>query len=66
MDLTDRVRAALEAAKENGYDMSGLAPLEVAVDLLTYDGELEHEDICEVCDAVVIVRLELPPCGGGE
>ena len=57
MDLTDRVREALKNAKENGYDMGALSPLEVALDLCTYDADLENEDIQEVSTAVHVVRI---------
>lgn len=56
-DLTDRVRGALVNAKENGYDMAAMAPLEVALDLLDYDADLENEDIQEVATAVHIIRM---------
>ncbi len=57
MDTTEKVRESLKAAKENGYDMTHLSPLQVAIDLMTYDSDLEHEDVCEVADAVHNVRL---------
>lgn len=57
IDLIDRVREALNNAKENGYDQSGLSPREVAFDLITYDADLEHEDFCEVASAVHIVKM---------
>ena len=58
--LMDRVKEALQNAKENGYDMGNLAPLQVAIDLFTYDSDLENEDICEISTIVHIIRLNTP------
>ncbi len=55
--IADRVREALKNAKENGYDQSGLSPGEVAYDLITYDADFEHEDICEIATAVKVIRM---------
>ena len=55
-DLTEKIREALINAKENGYSFDELAPAEIAADLISYDADLEHEDILEVCDAIQAIR----------
>ncbi len=55
--LVDRVQISMNNAKENGYDISVFSADELAIDLLTYDPELEGEDIDEVATAIHIIRL---------
>jgi hypothetical protein len=57
MELSDKVRSALDNAKENGYDMLSLSPNEIAWDLCTYDGDLEGEDMLEVSEIVNSIRI---------
>ena len=65
MDIRERVREALSNAKENGYDQSDLAAIEVAEDLQHFDADLEGESIIDIHLAVLDCRygfvVEIPP-----
>jgi len=54
----ERVASALKNAKENGYDFSNDTVEEVAVDLLTYDADIEGEDQTEIEKIVKELRGE--------
>jgi phage shock protein A len=57
--LDDRVREALQAAKDNDYDMSDYNDEELAGDLLAYEADVEEETFEDVLASVKKVRKDV-------
>lgn len=55
-DLLSRVRLSLQNAKDNGYPMDLLPVHEVAIDLATYDADMEGVPLPELEGAIHAVR----------
>lgn len=60
IDLDELVAAAILAARVNGYgpDLKAMTPHQLAIDLCTYDSELEKFDVGLVERAVVWFRYK--------
>lgn len=54
--LKELVREALKNAAENGYEFKGMDARAIAVDMLTYNPELEDADLDEVTRIVAEIR----------
>ena len=57
-ELSDRVAEALRNAGDNGYNFAGWSDQAIAVDMLTYDGGLEDEDLDAVTAALHDLRRQ--------
>lgn len=58
MTLIEHVREAFVNAAENGCTFDGWSDDEIAVDMCTYDADIEQYDVEDVEEAVAKVRPE--------
>lgn len=56
--LRKRVFEALNNARANGYEFVGMSHEDIAVDLATYDADLENEDTDALAEHVGAWMLE--------
>jgi hypothetical protein len=54
--LDQRVTDALQAAKDNDYNMFDYSDEELAGDLIAYEEDVENEDFADVLESVKRVR----------
>lgn len=47
-ELTARVKAALEAAADNGYHFEGRTDVEVALDMVTYCPDFDRQEVEDI------------------
>lgn len=58
MTLIEHVREAFANALENGEDFAGWSDEQVAIDMATYDADIEGFDLAAIKQAVASVRSE--------